>query len=171
MNQVQGQGNVQGYGQQQTTVAKPIPGLKVTTDDLSKWIHNWVHYDNLTTAHNRQSTNARKKRDEFEDMICGALVNTPNEKMIIQIHSGRLQICEDKYVQPLSQGRLEEFLHEYFTQKTGSTVETESVAIMKFIREHRTTQMTKKLKRTTTPGASLPPLPTPPPMGGALPPK
>ena len=159
----------QGQGQQVANTTKPIPGLKVTTDDLSKWIHNWVHYDNLTTAHNRQSTNARKKRDEFEDMICGALVNTPNEKMIIQIHSGRLQIVEDKHIQPLSQGRLEEFLHEYFMQKTGSVAETEFAAIMKFIREHRTTQVTKKLKRTTNPGASLPPLPEPgPPQGLSL---
>jgi hypothetical protein len=157
---------------------KQLPGLQVTVDQLSTWVQSWVHYDNLTSAHNRQSTNARKLRDEFEDKICGALVNTPNEKMIIQIHSGRLQIVEDKHVQPLTQGRLEEYLHEYFTQKTGSPVETETAAIMKFIREHRSTQVTKKLKRSANSTTNLPPLPAPPiagaagtPTQGRLPPK
>ena len=147
--------------------SKQVSGLQVSVDDLTNWIHNWVHYDNLTSAHNRQSTNARKKRDEFEDKIVNSLVGTPNEKMIIQIHSGRLQIIEDRHIQPLSQGRLEEYLHEYFAQKTGSPVETESAAIMKFIREHRTTQVTKKLKRTTNPSTSLPPLPAPPSLSGS----
>lgn len=143
-----------------------VPGLQVGVDLLTKWIQSWVHYDNLASAHSRQATNARKLRDENEEMVIKALVGTPNEKMIIQIHSGRLQIVDDRYIQPLTLGRLEEFLGEYFATRqrtpTLDTPEKETAAVMKFIREHRSTQVSKKLKKSSNASqAPLPPLPTP----------
>jgi hypothetical protein len=144
-----------------------IPGLQVGVDMLTKWVQSWVHYDNLASAHSRQATNARKLRDEQEDSIIKTLAGTPNEKMIIQIHSGRLQIVEDRYIQPLTLGRLEEFLGEYFTSRQRSptldTPEKETTAVMKFIREHRSTQVSKKLKKSSN--ASQPTLPPLPPPG------
>ena len=143
-----------------------VPGLKVGVEQLTKWIQSWVHYDNLASAHSRQATNARKLRDENEENVIKSLVGTPNEKMIIQIHSGRLQIVDDRYVQPLTLGRLEEFLGEYFATRQRSptldTPEKETAAVMKFIREHRSTQVSKKLKKSSNAAqAPLPPLPPP----------
>ncbi len=143
-----------------------IPGLQVGVDMLTKWIQSWVHYDNLASAHSRQATNARKLRDENEEHVIKALAGTPNEKMIIQIHSGRLQIVEDRHVQPLTLGRLEEFLGEYFATRQRSpmldTPEKETAAVMKFIREHRSTQISKKLKKSSNVSQPpLPPLPVP----------
>ena len=148
-----------------------VPGLQVGVDLLTKWIQSWVHYDNLASAHSRQATNARKLRDENEGNVIKALVGTPNEKMIIQIHSGRLQIVDDRYIQPLTLGRLEEFLGEYYASRqrnpTLDTPEKETAAVMKFIREHRSTQVSKKLKKSSNVSeqAPLPPLPAP---GGPL---
>lgn len=150
-----------------------IPGLQVGVDLLTKWIQSWVHYDNLASAHSRQATNARKLRDENEDSIIKALVGTSNEKMIIQIHSGRLQIVDDRYIQPLTLGRLEEFLGEYYASRQRSptldTPEKETAAVMKFIREHRSTQVSKKLRKSSN--AAQPPLPPLPVPGQKQPPK
>jgi hypothetical protein len=120
----------------------PIP-----IETMTRWIQSWVHYDNLASAHNRQAINARKIRDEYEDHIVNSLKGTLHENMIIQINSGRLQIVDEKHAQPLTYGKLEEILHDYF-KHTHSNGLDETNSILKFIREKKGYIISKKLKRT-----------------------
>ncbi len=119
----------------------------VPIETMTRWIQSWVHYDNLATAHNRQATNARKIRDEYEDNIINSLKGTTHENMIIQINSGRLQIVDEKHAQPLTYGKLEDILHDYYRHSHPNGLD-ETNAILKFIRERKGYVVSKKLKRS-----------------------
>ncbi len=135
--------------------------LPVPIETMTKWVQSWVHYDGLASAHNRQSTNARKIRDEYESHIINSLKGTPQENMIIQIHSGRLQIMDEKHLQPLTMGRLEDILHDYY-KKNHPTGLDEANNILRYVRENKGYTLTKRIKKTTH--KELPPLPSPPPL-------
>jgi hypothetical protein len=122
--------------------------LPVPIETMTKWIQNWVHYDNLATAHNRQAINSRKLRDEYESHIINSLKGTTHENMIIQINSGRLQIMNEKHTQPLTLGKLQEILHNYFVKYHPTGVD-ETNNIVKFIRENKGYITSKRLKKTT----------------------
>lgn len=130
----------------------------VNTQELAFLIRNWVHYDNLASSLYRQTTNARKVRDEFETKILQGLRSANMENAVIQIAGGRLVVHEERHNQPLTLGRLEEVLHGYFSSKPGSLDDTQN--IMKFMRKQRGYEVVKRLKKQT--GPAPPPLPPPP---------
>jgi hypothetical protein len=119
----------------------------VPIETMTRWVQSWVHYDNLATAHNRQAINSRKIRDEYEENIVNSLKGTTHENMIIQINSGRLQIVDEKHAQPLTYGKLEEILHDYYRHSHPHGLD-ETNAILKFIRERKGYIVSKKLKRS-----------------------
>lgn len=143
---------------------QPSANANMNTQELANWVRNWVHYDNLATSLYRQTSNARKVRDDYEGKILESLRMSNMENAIIQIAGGRLLVQEDKHAAPFTLARLEELLHDYHNQKGGMD-ETEN--ILKYVRKHRAYEIQKKLKKQTGPVA--PPLPPPPPPGVAAP--
>ena len=129
----------------------------VNTTELANWVRNWVHYDNFATSMYRQTANARKVRDEFEEKILGSLRVSKMENAVIQIAGGRLVVNEERHSQPLTFTRMEEHLHAYFASK-GQADETDS--IVKFMKKQRGYEVHKKLKKIT--GPLPPPIPSPP---------
>jgi hypothetical protein len=135
----------------------------VNTQELGFWVRNWVHYDNLATGLYRQTSNARKVRDEFEEKILETLRTTNMENAIIQIAGGRLVMHEERHNQPMTLGRLEEMLHSYY-QSRSAPDDTQN--IMRFIKKQRGYEVVKKLKKQTGPVVPLTPLPPLPPSKG-----
>jgi hypothetical protein len=131
-----------------------------SSNELSSWVRNYVHYDNLANNYSKQATGARKLRDDYEGRIIQNLRANGMENAIIQISGAYLQMSNDKTTPSLTIPRLESYLHKYFAQKGNSIDETE--AILRFIRlqKQQDTQHTACLKRT--PIAT--PIP-PPPQG------
>jgi hypothetical protein len=139
----------------------------MNTNELGHWVRNWVHYDNLALGLNRQATNARKVRDEYEDKIITHLQQNSMENAIIQIAGGRLMVNEERHSQPLTLHRIEELLRAYFVAKGAAAAGhlDETPNIMKFIKQQRGFEVNKRLKKQA--GAPPPPLPPPP---AAMPP-
>jgi hypothetical protein len=109
-------------------------------------VRNYVHYEQLTSNLQQQTTNARSVKNQFEDKIIEALQSTNMQKATIQISNGRLQLLEEKSPAPLNFNTLESLLHDYFRAK-GSTYPDETANILKFIREHRKINTSVRLKR------------------------
>ncbi len=143
------------------------------TQALATFVRNWVHFDNLTTSLSKQSSNARKVRDDFEMKIMGMLREHNMENATIQIQGGKLVILEEKHTQPWTLARLEEALKGYFNQPAAMrggggaqpmNAEQPVSSIMRYLRANKPLEITKRLKQQIqTPG--LPPLPPPPTTG------
>jgi Family of unknown function (DUF5760) len=117
---------------------------------LGNLVRSWVHYDTLTANFNKQAQNTRKERDVYETEILRALKNSNYEKAVIQISGGKVVVHDEKHTQPLTFTSLEELLHLYFKEKKPGS-QDETLAIVKFIKEHRTVDHGLKLKRIMTP--------------------
>ncbi len=135
-------------------------------NDISTWVRNYVHYDNLANNYGKQAAGARKLRDDFETKIIHQLRAQRMENAVIQVAGARLQCGEEKCAPTLTMPRLESYLHDYFKQRGNHVDETD--AILRFIKQQKTdnTQRVLKLKKT----ASAVALPPPPGAGGAFPP-
>lgn len=131
----------------------------MNTNELASWVRNWVHYDNLALGLNRQSANARKVRDDYEDKIITHLQQNRMENAIIQIAGGRLIVSEERHSQPLTLHRIEELLRAYYISKGAQGQLDETPMIMKFLKQQRGFEITKRLKKQ----AGLAPGPLPPP--------
>lgn len=130
-------------------------------NDLTTWVRNYVHYDNLAGNYSKQATGARKLRDDYENKIIQNLRANRMENAIIQISGAQLQCAEEKTIPSLTLPRLEVYLHKYYSQKGNGLDETD--AILRFIRlqKQQDTQTSVCLKKIPVP-ASVPP---PPPTG------
>lgn len=143
--------------------------MSINTQELANHVRNWVHYDNLTTSLSKQSQNARKVRDDFEGKIMGLLRENNMENATIQIQGGKLSIVEEKHTQPWTLTRLEEALRGYFHQPAvmrggGGSPDQEVSQILKYLRNNRSIEVVKRLKKQVVP-PGLPPLPAPPTSG------
>jgi hypothetical protein len=132
----------------------------MNTQELGNYVRNWVHYDNLSSTLSKQTQNARRVRDEFEEKILTQLHAHNMDSAVIQIQGGRLSVVEERHTQPLTLSRLEEGLHAYFDEqrRLGRPIPDDTSAIMKFIKTARPVELTRRLKKQTT----VPPLPPPP---------
>ena len=115
-------------------------------DELGNQVRHWVHFDNLLVDLNKQSHDARQKRQMYETTILNTLNGTKYEKSVLQIVGGRILIAEERHNKPLTFTSLELMLHEYYRQK-GSPGRDETAEIIKFIKGHRSLEITKRLKR------------------------
>jgi hypothetical protein len=134
----------------------------MNTQELGNFVRNWVHYDNLASSLSKQTQNARKVRDDFEDKILQQLRVNNMETAVIQIQGGRLTVAEERHSQPLTFTRVEESLHAYFAEqkRLGRPVADDTPAIIRFLKTHREVEVTKRLKKQAVVPA-LPPLPPP----------
>lgn len=131
---------------------------QINTQELGFWVRNWVHYDNLATSLYRQTSNARKVRDEFENKILDTLRAGNMENAVIQIAGGRLVVQEERHNQPLTLKRMEELLHNYYLNKR---MPDDTANVIKFMKEQRGYEVEKRLKKQTGPiPPTLPPLPS-----------
>jgi hypothetical protein len=139
--------------------------FRMNTQELGNLVRNWVHYDNLTTSLSKQTSNARKVRDDFEGKILDQLRVNSMENAVIQIQGGRLLVSEERHTQPLTLSRLEEGIHAYFAdqKRLGKSTVDETAAIIRFLKTHRAVEITKRLKKQTVVVPPLPPLPPLPP--------
>lgn len=142
--------------------------FRMNTQELGNFVRNWVHYDNLTTSLSKQTTNARKVRDDFEERILQQLHANNMENAVIQVQGGRLLVGEERHTQPLTLARIEEGIHAYFAEqkRLGKNTVDDTPAIIRFLKTHRTVEVSKRLKKQTV---AVPPLP-PPPAPPSLPP-
>jgi hypothetical protein len=147
------------YSKKENRMSGPPP----QQNDLTTWVRNYVHYDNLANNYAKQASGARKLKDEFEDKIIQNLRANRMENAIIQISGARLQCSEEKNTPSLTLPRLEAYLHKYYSQKGNGVDETE--ALLRFIRlqKQNDTQTTACLKKVPIP-TSIPP----PPSNGGL---
>jgi len=116
----------------------------VQKEDIANLIRNYVHYDNLVSNFQKQTTNARIVRDDFETRIINELKNNKMQNAIIQIVGGKLKVVEERHTNPLSFKGLEESLHSYYR---GKKVSDDTTNIIKFVKENRTFETTLKLKK------------------------
>lgn len=126
---------------------------------ISSYVRNWLHYDNLASSFYKQATRSRQIKEDFEGKIIQELHTQKMENAIIQINSGRLNVVEERNPKALTMTRMEELLHAYF-QRKGAKDDTKDV--MNFIRANRGVDITKKLRKSG--GTNLPPLPPLPPQ-------
>ena len=120
--------------------------ISLNMNDLGNLVRHWVHFDTLITNYNKEVNDARRERDRYEEIILVKLKQANYEKAIIQIENGRLSVNEEKQYQNLTFKSLEELLHLYYRSTTGKKDET--VDILKFIKNNRTFELLKRLKRT-----------------------
>ena len=139
-------------------MSQPPAQIQSNTQDLSNSVRNYVHYDNLATSLYRQTVNARKMRDDFEDRILHNLRTNNMENAIIQIAGGRLVVHEERHNQPITLGRMEELLHAYFVSRN---MPDDTQNIIKFMKKQRGYEVVKRLKKQSGPPPQpLPPAPT-----------
>ena len=131
--------------------------------DIGTLVRNWLHYDGLASSFYRQSTRARQVRDDFETKIIDNLRVTRMENAIIQIGGGNITLAEERNSRQLTLPRIEELLRGYYGRRGGKD---ETPDIMAYIKGNREVDTVVKLKKSTTVGQQLPPLPPPPQMGG-----
>jgi hypothetical protein len=127
-------------------------------DQLTTWIRNWVHFDNMASNFSKQSTTSRKLRDENEDKIINYLKDKKMENAQIQINGAKLSLVQEKCYTGLTVGILETYLHDYFKKKGAMMDETDQ--IMRFIKQQKTSNFDLKLrlrKTLTTPSVPGPP--------------
>lgn len=140
------------------------PPVPLNPNDLAHLVRNYVHYDNLATGLYRQTVNARKVRDDFEQRILTNLRTQNMENAIIQIAGGRLLVHEERHNQPITLGRMEELLHAYFISHN---IQDDTQNIMKYIKKQRGYEVVKRLKKQSGPPPDpLPPAPAPGTLGG-----
>jgi hypothetical protein len=129
------------------------PGL------IGSLVRNWLHYDGLASSFYRQSTRARQVRDDFETKIVDTLRQNRMENAVIQINGGHLNLVEERNPRQLTLPRIEELLRGYYARRGGKD---ETPEIMAYIRGNREVDSVVRLRKSSSVGSPLPPLPAPP---------
>jgi hypothetical protein len=86
----------------------------MNNEALAHNVRGWVHYDNMTSALNKQIINARKQRDAFEEQIQGLLTQHQMPNAVIQISGGQLQLQEEKSTAGLTMKALQDSALSFF---------------------------------------------------------
>jgi len=120
--------------------------------DLVEAVRHYVHFDNLAEALNKQVTNARSMRGQYETKILANLESTGMKNAVLQINGATLQCASRSQANPLSWGFLEERLHAYYASRPVRTAD-ETNAILEFLQNTRGSKTTDYLKKTVL-GAS-----------------
>lgn len=128
----------------------------MNNEALAHNIRGWVHYDNMTTALQKQITNARKQRDAFEEHVQLLLKQHQMPNAIIQISGGQLQLQEEKVTSGLTMKALQEsaisFFREHPEIPNGDKLVIQFLAHIKDQRVVNTNTRLKKLKVPAPPG-------------------
>jgi hypothetical protein len=123
-----------------TTRSAPLP-----QSELVDAVRHWVHFDNLAESLQKQVTNARSMRTNFEDKIIRHLETTAMKGAVLQITGATLQRATRPKTSDLSWGFLETSLHEYYKSR-GRPDDT--TAVVEFLQSKRDTKQIPYLKKT-----------------------
>ena len=116
--------------------------------DLVEAVRHYVHFDNLAEALNKQVTNARSMRGQYETKILQNLESTGMKNAVLQINGATLQRASKSQSSPLSWGFLEEQLNAYYAAHPVLSRGNETKAILDFLQNHRGSKTTDYLKKT-----------------------
>lgn len=86
----------------------------MNNEALAHNVRGWVHYDNMVNALNKQTTNARKQRDAYENEIQALLKQHHMPNAVIQVSGGRLQMQDEKGTSSLTMKSLMESTQSFF---------------------------------------------------------
>ena len=86
----------------------------MNNEALAHNVRGWVHYDNMTTALQKQILNSRKQRDSYEEQIQSLLTQYQIPDAVIQISGGKLQLQEEKTTAALTFKSLQELTLSFF---------------------------------------------------------
>jgi hypothetical protein len=106
-------------------------------DDIGDVIRHWVYYDKSIAELNKKLRDLRNLKHTYEAKALELLKARNLTAPVIQVTGGRILIAEDKTSEALTFTMLQTMLDEYYASKPGSKNETKE--IVKYIREHRTT--------------------------------
>ena len=120
--------------------------------DLVEAVRHYVHFDNLAEALNKQVTNARSMRGQYETKILTNLETTGMKNAVLQINGATLQRATRSQSNPLSWGFLEEQLHAYYASHPVRSGGDETTAILDFLQNRRGSKTTEYLKKTVVGG-------------------
>ena len=125
---------------------------------LATAVRQWVHFDNLAESLNKQVTNVRSLRNEYETKILTLMQQQNLQNATLKITGATLQYASRTKPTDLSWAFLEDQLHEYF-KTAGKRDETSE--ILEFLQKHRGGKMVEYLKKTSLSPSST----TQPPTG------
>jgi len=124
----------------------------MNNEALAHNIRGWVHYDNLTTALQKQLTNARKQRDSFEDQVQTLLHEHQMSNAVIQISGGQLQLQEEKATAGLTMKALQESIHSFFKSHPEiPNPDKLALELLNHIKEQRLVSTSLRLKKLKAP--------------------
>lgn len=132
----------------------------MNNDALAHNVRGWVHYDNMTSALQKQIINARKQRDAFEEQVQALLEQQQMTNAVIQISGGQLQLQEDKTTSGLTMKALQDSVQLFFKNHpeipNPDKLTNELLNTIKQQRVVNTSLRLKKLKAAATPSQAYP---------------
>ena len=131
----------------QPTLPTPPP------DDLATTVRQWVHFDNLAENLNKQISNVRTLRGQYETKVLDLLTKQNLRNTSLRINGATLQYATRSKSTDLSWTFLEEQLHEYYRTKGGRDDTTD---VLNFLHGHRGGKMIEYLKKTPLQPSSTP---------------
>ncbi len=123
-------------------VNKPVS----TNSELVDAVRNWVHFDNLAESLNKQVTNARNLRSEYEAKVIQHLEKANMKHSTIKISGATLQCATRTKQSDLGWTMLTDHLHDYFKSR-GRVDETND--ILNYLQKARDVKTIDYLKKTT----------------------
>ena len=132
----------------------------MNNESLAHNVRGWVHYDNMTSALQKQIINARKQRDAFEQQVQAILETQQMTNAVIQISGGQLQLQEDKTTSGLTMKALQESIQLFFRNHpeipNPDKMTNELINTIKQQRTVNTSLRLKKLKAAPLQGTPYP---------------
>jgi len=132
----------------------------MNNESLAHNVRGWVHYDNMTSALQKQIINARKQRDAFEQQVQAILETQQMTNAVIQISGGQLQLQEDKTTSGLTMKALQESIQLFFRNHpeipNPDKMTNELINTIKQQRTVNTNLRLKKLKAAPLQGTPYP---------------
>lgn len=126
----------------------------MNNEALAHNVRGWVHYDNMSSALNKQIANARKQRDSYEEQIHLLLTQHQMPNAVIQISGGQLQLQEEKATAGLTMKALQDSALSFFKGHpeipNPEKMANEFIQHMKQSRQITTSLRLKKLKVAPT---------------------
>lgn len=124
----------------------------MNNDALAHNVRGWVHYDNMTSALQKQLTNARKQRDSFEDQVHTLLNEHQMTNAVIQISGGQLQLQEEKATAGLTMKALQESTYSFFKSHPEiPNPDKLALELLNHIKEQRPVSTSMRLKKLKAP--------------------
>jgi hypothetical protein len=125
----------------------------MNNEALAHNVRGWVHYDNMVNALNKQTTNARKQRDDYEKEIQILLNQHQMQRAVIQVSGGRLQLQDEKVTGSFTMKSLmdstQSFFHNHPEIPNRDKLATDFLQYIKDTRQVTTVVRLKKLKPET----------------------